>query len=77
MVVVYAMDSSTKKKRKRSLSSGIPLLNDAVKSSVGIPADEVSEGADLFTGNELWLVQLPKEVCVCLFVSIFLLQSIY
>ena len=68
------MDSSSKKKRKRSACSGIPLLSDAVKSGVSIPADEVSEEADLFTGKELWLVQLPKEVCT-LFNTEILSQS--
>lgn len=54
--------SPAKKKRKKSLSSGIPLLSDAVKSDVSISADEVSEGEGLFIGKELWLIQLPKEV---------------
>ena len=57
------MDNSpSKKKRRRSLSSGIPLLSDAVKSDVSISADEVSEGEGLLIGKELWLIRLPKEV---------------
>ena len=57
-------DSPARKKRKRSLSSGLPLLRDAVKSSVSVSADEGDEGTTLFTGKELWLIQLPKEVCL-------------
>ena len=57
-------DSPARKKRKRSLSSGLPLLRDTVKSSVSVSADEGDEGTTLFTGKELWLIQLPKEVCL-------------
>ena len=54
-------DSPAKKRRKKSLSSGVPVLRDAVKSDVVIPTDEISEGG-LFAEKELWLIQLPKEV---------------
>ena len=54
-------DSPTKKRRRKSFGSGIPVLKDAVKSDVGILADEISEGG-LLVEKELWLIQLPKEV---------------
>ena len=53
-------DSPARKKRKKSLSSGVPLLSDAVKSDASIPTDG-GEGL-FYTGKELWLIQLPKEV---------------
>ena len=67
--------SPAKKKRKQPLHLLHPLLEDAERSSVTIPVDESSEGAGLFEGKELWLIQLPRDVSMhnmyftCLFQS--------
>ena len=56
----FCMDGSpAKKKRKRSAhSSAIRFFGNFVKSDVSVPADKQG----VFAGNELLLMQLPKEV---------------